>query len=65
MFPGPDINKIIFKTDLNQENFASNYFTEIYIKVACTSGPISSKIMNGYPIFSVEIIDRQVEQMHK
>ena len=32
----------------------------VIFKVACTSGPFSSKIMNGYPI----LIDHQVEQMH-
>ena len=28
--------------------------------VAYTSGPFSSKIMNGYPIFHVQVIDQEV-----
>ena len=37
----------------------------LLFKVPCTSGPFSGKIMNGYLIFSVQIFDHQVEQMHK
>ena len=29
--------------------------SEIFIKVACTSGPVSSKIIDGYPLFSMQI----------
>ena len=35
------------------------------IKVACTSGPFSSKIMDGYPIFHVQAIDHHVDKIHK
>ena len=41
------------------------YIVHILVKVACTSAPFSSKIMNEYPIFSVQIIEHQVDQMHK
>ena len=34
-------------------------------KVAYTSGPIFEKIMKRYPIFSVQIINYQIDQMHK
>ena len=34
------------------------------IKVACTSGPIFEKIMKRYPIFFVQIIYCQIDQMH-
>ena len=35
------------------------------IKVAYTSGPIFEKNMKRYPIFSVEIINYQIDQKHK
>ena len=34
-------------------------------KVACTSAPIFETIMKRYPIFSVQIINYQIDQMHK
>ena len=34
-------------------------------KVAYTSGPIFKKIMKRYPIFSVQIINYQIDQKHK
>ena len=34
-------------------------------KVAYTSGLIFQKIINGYPIYFVQIIYHQVHQMHK
>ena len=34
-------------------------------KVACTSAPIIEKIMKRYPIFSVQIIYYQIDQMQK
>ena len=37
----------------------------VAIKVACTSGQIFEKIMKRYPIFSVQIINYQIDQMHK
>ena len=36
-----------------------------FLKVACTSGPIFEKIMTRYPIFYVQIINYQIDQMHK
>ena len=36
----------------------------ISFEVACTSAQCSSKILNGYPIFSIQIIDHQFHQMH-
>ena len=41
------------------------YFSAFHFKVAYTSGPIIEKIMNRYPIFSVQIINYQIDQMHK
>ena len=35
------------------------------LKVAYTSGPIFEKIMKRYPIFSLQIIYYQIDQMHK
>ena len=35
------------------------------LKVAYTSGPIFEKIMKRYPIFSVQIINYQIDQKHK
>ena len=35
------------------------------LKVAYTSGPIFEKIMKRYPIFSVQIINYQINQKHK
>ena len=37
----------------------------IWVKVACTSGPIFEKIMKRYPIFSLQIIKCQIDLMHK
>ena len=36
-------------------------------KVACTgtSGQFYSKIINGYPIFFAQIIEHQVDHMHR
>ena len=34
-------------------------------KVACTSAPIFETIMKRFPIFSVQIINYQIDQMHK
>ena len=34
-------------------------------KVACTSGPIFEKNIKRYPIFSLQIINYQIELMHK
>ena len=34
-------------------------------KVARTSGPIFEKIMKRYHIFSVQIINYQIDQVHK
>ena len=39
--------------------------SNVDFKVACTSGPIFEKIMKRYPIFSVQIINHQIDQMHK
>ena len=36
-----------------------------YFKVAYTSGQIFVKIMKRYPIFSVQIINYQIDQKHK
>ena len=33
--------------------------------MAYTSGPIFEKIMKRYPIFSVQIINYQIDQKHK
>ena len=35
------------------------------IKVAYTSGPIFEKIMKRYPIFSMQIINYQIDQKYK
>ena len=35
------------------------------VKVAYTSSPIFKKIMKRYLIFSVQIINYQIDQMHK
>ena len=35
------------------------------LKVAYTSGPIFDKIMKRYPIFSVQIINYQIDQKYK
>ena len=40
-----------------------NYHQAV-IKLACTSGPIFKKIMKRHPIFSVQIINYQIDQMH-
>ena len=32
---------------------------------ACTTGQTFGKMVNGYPIFSVQIIYHQVDKMHK
>ena len=37
----------------------------VLLKVAYTSGPIFEKIMKRYPIFSVQIIDYQIDQKQK
>ena len=37
----------------------------VYLKVAYTSGPIFEKIMKRYPIFSVQIINYQIDQKYK
>ena len=34
-------------------------------KVVYISGPIFEKIIKRYPIFSVQIINYQIDQMHK
>ena len=39
--------------------------SEQVIKVAYTSGPIFEKIMKRYPIFSVQIINYQIDQKYK
>ena len=44
---------------------ATHHFQNWRFKVACTSGPIFKKIMKRYPIFSVQIIKYQIDQMHK
>ena len=36
-----------------------------HLKVACTSGPIFEKIMKRYPIFSLQMINYQIDLMHK
>ena len=36
-----------------------------FFKVAYTSGPIFEKIMKRYPIFSVQIINYQIDQKYK
>ena len=36
-----------------------------HLKVAYTSGPIFVKIMKRYPIFSLQIINYQIDLMHK
>ena len=35
------------------------------LKVAYTSGPIFEKIMKRYPIFSLQIINYQIDLKHK
>ena len=37
----------------------------MYVKVAYTSGPIFEKIMKRYPIFSLQIINYQIDLKHK
>ena len=46
------------------EQFA-NHFLQVLFKVACTSGPIFEKNMKRYPIFSLQIINYQIDLMHK
>ena len=36
-----------------------------WIKVAYTSGPIFEKIMKRYPIFSMQIINYQIDHKYK
>ena len=36
-----------------------------HLKVACTSGPFSSKIINGYPIFCERTIYHQVNLVYE
>ena len=38
---------------------------KVILKVACTSALIFAKIMKRYPIFSVQIINYQIDQIHK
>ena len=45
--------------------FCDISFQEYVFKVACTSAPFFEKIMKRYPIFSVQIINYQIDQMHK
>ena len=40
-------------------------FWKFSLKVAYTSGQIFEKIMKRYPIFSVQIINYQIDQKHK
>ena len=40
-------------------------FIDKTLKVAYTSGPIFEKIIKRYPIFSVQIINYQIDQKHK
>ena len=51
----------------NKDNISVPYFVVAMasIKVAYTSGPIFEKIMKRYSIFSVQIIDYQIDQKQK
>ena len=45
--------------------YVSRFLCTFAFKVAYTSGLIFEKIMKRYPIFSVHIINYQIDQMHK
>ena len=45
-----------------KDNFDKN---KKHVKVAYTSGPIFEKIMKRYPIFSMQIINYQIDQKYK
>ena len=45
-------------------HFGVKYSNSV-LKVAYTSGPIFEKNMKQYPIFSVQIINYQIDQKHK
>ena len=42
-----------------------NIFAVYIFKVACTSGPIFEKNMKRYPLFSLQIINYQIDLMQK
>ena len=43
----------------------TTFYMILLFKVAYTSGPIFENIMKRYPIFSVQIINYQIDQKHK
>ena len=56
---------LLYTVNYNYQPNLEVIWAEVKFKVACTSGPIFEKIMKRYPIFSVQIINYQIDQMHK
>ena len=50
---------------LNNTNMVVDVEILLLVKVAYTSGPIFEKIMKRYPIFSMQIINYQIDQKYK
>ena len=59
----PDIYQTAFQ--LNKAKTSDKETSFLDFKVAYTSGPIFKKNMKRYPIFSVQIINYQIDQKHK